>query len=364
MNGGTVVVVVLAAVCGAFVRAATGFGGSILFTLVYSVCGQFEIVPGLESAVLMVLLGTVFEMTTSPVLFAAVGRKALPLWRSQILLSALCLPGTILGSYLLVQTAENHETLDLVKTALNVLFYLVAVYKLTGEFRSVFAAPPSPEQVPEASHYQELKDEEPKMAEPEAPEEEDRRLCRQQGLQLVALGLGSGFLNGLVGLPGPLIMVYFASALSSGKISKQSSFVLTQSFFLVTTLMRLAPLVHNTETQELWLENWPLAAAIPLPALLALWRGWVEGKRFDTAGLLRSVLALLLLSSLMGLGLLEAKPLGLAALSLTIFWLALLSIRYSYYLRSQQLGEMPAKIEVDRKVPPGDVDRKDEAEAV
>ena len=40
--------------------------------------------------------------------------------------------------------------------------------------------------------------------------------------------------------------------------------------------------------QELWLENWPLAAAIPLPALLALWRGWVEGKRFDTAGLLRS----------------------------------------------------------------------------
>ncbi|CAJ1337302.1 unnamed protein product [Effrenium voratum] len=351
MNGGTVAVVVLAAVCGGFVRAATGFGGSTLFTLVYSVCGQFEIVPGLESAVLMVLLGTVFEMTTSPVLFAAVGRKALPLWRSQILLSALCLPGTILGSYLLVQTAENHETLDLVKTALNVLFYLVAVYKLTGEFRSVFAAPPSPEQ-------------EPKMAEPEAPEEEDRRLCRQQGLQLVALGLGSGFLNGLVGLPGPLIMVYFASALSSGKISKQSSFVLTQSFFLVTTLMRLAPLVHNTETQELWLENWPLAAAIPLPALLALWRGWVEGKRFDTAGLLRSVLALLLLSSLMGLGLLEAKPLGLAALSLTIFWLALLSIRYSYYLRSQQLGEMPAKIEVDRKVPPGDVDRKDEAEAV
>ena len=39
-------------------------------------CGQFELVPGLESAVLMVLLGTVFEMTTSAVLFLAVGRRA------------------------------------------------------------------------------------------------------------------------------------------------------------------------------------------------------------------------------------------------------------------------------------------------
>ncbi|CAJ1337304.1 unnamed protein product [Effrenium voratum] len=313
MNGGTVAVVVLAAVCGGFVRAATGFGGSTLFILVYSVCGQFELVPGLESAVLMVLLGTVFEMTTSAVLFLAVGRKALALWRSQILLCALCLPGTTLGSYLLVQTTENHEILDFVKIALNVIFYLVAVYKLTGEFRSAFAAPPSLDS-----------EQERKIAEPEALAEEDLRLCRHQGPQLVAVGLGSGFMNGLVGLAGPLVMVYSANAMSSGKMSQQSAFVLTQSFFVVTSLMRLPSMVHNTETQELWLENWPLAAVIPLPAVLALWWGWVEGKRFDTAALLRSVLVLLLLSSLMGLGLLEAKPLGLAALGLTICWLALM----------------------------------------
>ncbi|CAJ1390950.1 unnamed protein product [Effrenium voratum] len=227
----------------------------------------------------MVLLGTVFEMTTSAVLFLAVGRRAASCYNPGYKLDEGWLPGQLLVCNHDVEHPSGCVSKAMGPSVRNVIFYLVAVYKLTGEFRSAFAAPPS-------------------------PDSEDLRLCRHQGPQLVAVGLGSGFMNGLVGLAGPLRL---GAKEDGARVTCQFCFVLTQSFFVVTSLMRLPSMVHNTETQELWLENWPLAAVIPLPAVLALWWGWVEGKRFDTAALLRSVLVLLLLSSLMGLGLLEVE---------------------------------------------------------
>lgn len=94
----------------------------------------------------------------------------------------------------------------------------------------------------------------------------------------------------------------------------------------MTALIRLSSFT-SAETQEIWVEHWKLAAIIPIPSMLALWAGWREGKRFNTKALLRSVLVLLLVSSLMGLGLLEATVISIIALSVTLVWLPLLLIR-------------------------------------
>ncbi|CAK9008294.1 unnamed protein product [Durusdinium trenchii] len=302
MNPGTALVVVTGCMFGAFVRAATGFGGSILFVLVYSFCGQFQVAPDLDSALLMVLLGTVFELTCSPVLFAAISRKAFSLWRCQLLLFLGCLPGTALGMYLLLQSTANREILQVTKTALNLIFFLVAMYRLTVEFR--IATPAE-----------------------ESAEKPDKELCRTMGLEFILLGFGSGFLNGLLGLPGPLMMVYFATVLSAGRLNGKTCFILSQSFFLVTAFMRLTSL-NSLEAQEMLMQHWQLAAIIPIPTLLALWGGWREGKRFNTKALLRSVLVLLLVSSIMGLGLFQASVLSIVAGSLALVWLPLVLIRH------------------------------------
>lgn len=312
MNPGTAMVVITGCCFGAFVRAATGFGGSLLFVLVYSFCGQFQVAPDLDSALLMVLLGTVFELTCSPIVFAAVGRQALKFWRSLALLFIGCLPGMYLGFYLLMQSTENSEILDITKTALNVIFYAVAMYRLTIEL-SVKG------EIQEAAH------------------QDDQYLCRHMACEFLLLGFGAGFLNGLLGLPGPLMMVYFASVLSAGRINAKTCFALSQSFFLVTALMRLSSFT-SAETQEIWAEHWKLAAIIPIPSMLALWAGWREGKRFNTKALLRSVLVLLLASSLMGLGLLEATVVSIIALSVTLVWLPLLLIR-QIFVREMKLED-------------------------
>eukprot|EP00434_Breviolum_minutum_P012962 symbB.v1.2.011428.t1/scaffold761.1/size164655/13 len=319
MNPGTAMVVITGCCFGAFVRAATGFGGSLLFVLVYSFCGQFQVAPGLDSALLMVLLGTVFELTCSPMLFAAVGRQALKFWRSLALLFIGCLPGMYLGFYLLMQSTENSEILEITKTALNVIFYIVAIYRLTIEM-SVKG------EIQEAAHR------------------DDRYLCRHMACEFLLLGFGAGFLNGLLGLPGPLMMVYFASVLSAGRINAKTCFVLSQSFFLVTALIRLSSFT-SAETQEIWVEHWKLAAIIPIPSMLALWAGWREGKRFNTKALLRSVLVLLLVSSLMGLGLLEATVISIIALSVILVWLPLLLIRQIFAPMKLEGPTKPATLE-------------------
>ncbi|CAK9008705.1 unnamed protein product [Durusdinium trenchii] len=88
---------------------------------------------------------------------------------------------------------------------------------------------------------------------------------------------------------------------------------------------------HHNETQthqEMLMQHWQLAAIIPIPTLLALWGGWREGKRFNTKALLRSVLVLLLVSSIMGLGLFQASVLSIVAGSLALVWLPLVLIRH------------------------------------
>lgn len=249
----------------------------------------------------MVLLGTVFEMTTSPILFAAIGRQALKFWRSQSLLFVGSIPGTVLGLYLLMQSTESMEVLDTTKIVLNAIFYIVAMYRLTIELGLDTEIP-------------------------EPPEQTDKEVSRKLCWEFLVVGCVTGFLNGLIGLPGPPMMVYTATAVGGGRISAKTCFVLTQTFFLVTTLMRFASLTSQ-EAQEMCVQHWQLAAVIPIPSLLALWFGWREGKRFNTKALLRSVLVLLLISSLMGLGLLEASLLGIAALAAALVWLPLLLVR-------------------------------------
>ncbi|CAE7946206.1 unnamed protein product [Symbiodinium sp. KB8] len=226
------------------VASILGFGGSILFILVhlarYSLANQLHLASGLESAVLMVVLGTVFEFSTSTVLFLAVARRNLLL---------LSVPG---------QTGENKSILEMVKTFLNLTFALVALFKITMEFRAYAKA----RRANEALHITEVLD-----------EDVDTELCKKMGIQFILVGFSCGFLNGLVGLPGPLMMVHFAQALSNKKMTANTCYTLTQTFFMLTTVMR-----------------------------------------FNTTLLLRCVIALLLLSSLMGLGILESSALGFWAL--------------------------------------------------
>ncbi|CAE7182962.1 unnamed protein product [Symbiodinium necroappetens] len=266
MDASAIAVIVVASILGAFCRAATGFGGSILFILVhlarYSLANQLHLASGLESAVLMVVLGTVFEFSTSTVLFLAVARRNLLL---------LSVPG---------QTGENKSILEMVKTFLNLTFALVALFKITMEFRAYAKA----RRANEALHITEVLD-----------EDVDTELCKKMGIQFILVGFSCGFLNGLVGLPGPLMMVHFAQALSNKKMTANTCYTLTQAFFMLTTVMR-----------------------------------------FNTTLLLRCVIALLLLSSLMGLGILESSALGFWALGplakkgaepgepgVTLFWLLL-----------------------------------------
>ncbi|CAE7162836.1 unnamed protein product, partial [Symbiodinium pilosum] len=176
----------------------------------------------MESAVLMVLLGTIFEFSTSPVLFLAVAPRAFQLWRNLLLLSLPCLPGTALGLYILVQTGENQSILEMVKTFLNLTFAMVALFKITMEFRAYAKA----RRLNQPLHLAE-----------ELDEDLDTELCKKMGVQFVIVGFSCGFLNGLMGLPGPLMMVHFAQALSNRKMTAKTCFTLTQSFFLVTTLM-------------------------------------------------------------------------------------------------------------------------------
>lgn len=269
--------------------------------MTYSICSQFQVAPDLESVLLMVILGTVFELTTSPVLFAAIGRQALKFWRSQALMFVGCIPGTVLGLYLLMQSTENTEILENTKIVLNAIFYIVAMYRLTMELGLDTEIP-------------------------EAQELPDKELSRKHCWEFLLVSCGSGFLNGLLGLPGPPLMVYVASVVGAGRINTKTCFILSQSFFLVTTLMRFTSLTSQ-ETQEMCAQHWQLAAVIPVPSLLALWAGWQAGKRFNTKALLRSVLILLLVSSLMGLGLLDATVLGIVASSAALVWLPLLMIR-------------------------------------
>ena len=103
MNPGTAAVIITGSFFGSFCRAATGFGGSIIFELIYNLCGEFHEAPGLQNALRMVELGMVLEMTNSPLMFLTVARQTPRFWRSLLMLSMLCLPGTMLGSSCLLQ---------------------------------------------------------------------------------------------------------------------------------------------------------------------------------------------------------------------------------------------------------------------
>ena len=308
MNPGTATVIALGAFSGSFCRAATGFGGSIIFELIYNLCGQFHVAAGLGNALRMVELGMVLEMTNSPVMFLTVAREIPKFWRSLLMLSMLCLPGTLLGSFCLLQAQEHAKTLAALRTGLNVLFLLISIFKLSGE---------APRKV--APNEVALLDGSKKP-------DEDKVICKELGLGLVVVGFADGFLNGLIGVPGPPSMIYFAAVLKSGRMTPATCMVLTQTFFLLTTFMRSASLGSPAMWHE-WLKSEPLAWLIPVPALLAMKLGFEARKLLDPTRLLRLILTLLLLSSLMGLGIFQGSPLGLSCLCFTGLWLLLLLAR-------------------------------------
>ncbi len=312
MDLATSAVIVAAAFCGSFCRAATGFGGSIIFELIYNLCGQFHVAKGLSNALRMVELGMVLEMATSPVMFLSVARKIPQFRRSLFLLSMLCLPGTMLGSYCLLQAQEHAAMLAALKTGLNLLFLSISIFKLSEEV---------PQNSSTQGHGDSLA-----LLEKEKVDDDDERICREMGLGLVLVGFADSFLNGLIGLPGPPSMIYFASVLKSDRMTPDTCMVLTQTFFLLTTFMRGAALGSPAMWHE-WLRSEKLVILIPLPALLALKVGWEARKYLDHTILLRMILILLLLSSLMGMGIFQGSLVGLTALAITGVWLLVMAFR-------------------------------------
>ncbi|CAJ1404502.1 unnamed protein product [Effrenium voratum] len=295
-------VIVSAATCGSFCRAATGFGSSILFEQIYTLCGQFQVAKGCESVLRMVELGMVLELSLSPVMFLMVASEAMKLWRSLLMLSLPCLPGTVLGALGLIWAQEQPETLRALKAGLNLLFLAVSIFKLSGELPSKAS---DERQLPLLETTRSL--------EPE--NRSDRAFCPG----LLILGFVSGFLNGLIGLPGPVCMVYVASVLKSGRMTPDTCFVLSQSFFLLTTLMR-GVFFSSPVMRAEWHQSVNLALLIPVPSLMALKAGWKVRKIMNPAWLLRSILILLLLSSLTGLNM-SGSWLGLFSLACTGLWL-------------------------------------------
>eukprot|EP00435_Cladocopium_sp_Y103_P029189 s938_g7.t1 len=309
MNPGTAAVVITGAFFGSFCRAATGFGGSIIFELIYTLCGEFHAAPGLRNALRMVELGMVLEMTNSPLMFLTVARQTPRFWRSLLMLSMLCLPGTMLGSLCLLQAQEHAKTLAALRIGLNLLFLLISIFKLSGEVRTHTKQPEKEVALlNEGSKVQ---------------QDDDKTICRELGLGLVLVGFADGFLNGLIGIPGPPSMIYFASVLKSGRMTPDTCMVLTQTFFLFTTFMRGAALGSPTMWHE-WLKSEPLALLIPLPALVAMKLGFELRKWLDPTLLLRCILVLLLLSSLMGMDVFHGSWLGLSSLAFTGLWLLVL----------------------------------------
>ncbi|CAE7358515.1 unnamed protein product [Symbiodinium natans] len=189
------------------------------------------------------------QFSTSTVLFLAVTKRARQLWRSLLLLSLPGAPGTALGFYILVQTGENLDILESIKTCLNLTFGLVALFKITVEFRAYAKA----RQASQVLHVAEVLD-----------EDIDSALCRKMGWQFTLLGFFCGLMNGLMGLAGPLAMVHFSTALSNKRMTANTCYTLTQAFFMVTTVQ---PDVRDA--QELS-SHWRLALVIPLPSLAAL----------------------------------------------------------------------------------------------
>lgn len=311
MDFATAAVIVVAAFCGSFCRAATGFGGSIIFELIYNLCGQFHVAKGLSNALRMVELGMVLEMATSPVMFLSVAQKIPQFRRSLFLLSMLCLPGTMLGSYCLLQAQEHTAMLAALKTGLNLLFLSISIFKLSEEV---------PQNPPTQGHGDPLALKEKEKV------DDDERICQEMGLGLVLVGFADSFLNGLIGLPGPPSMIYFASVLKSDRMTPETCMVLTQTFFLLTTFMRGAALGSPAMWHE-WLRSETLVILIPLPALLALKVGWEARKYLDHTILLRMILILLLLSSLMGMGIFQGSLMGLTALAITGVWLLVMALR-------------------------------------
>ncbi|CAJ1421542.1 unnamed protein product, partial [Effrenium voratum] len=128
--------------------------------------------------------------------------EAMKLWRSLLMLSLPCLPGTVLGALGLIWAQEQPETLRALKAGLNLLFLAVSIFKLSGELPSKAS---DERQLPLLETTRSL--------EPE--NRSDRAFCPG----LLILGFVSGFLNGLIGLPGPVCMVYVASVLKSGRMT-------------------------------------------------------------------------------------------------------------------------------------------------
>lgn len=335
MNPGTAAVVVTGSFFGSFCRAATGFGGSIIFELIYNLCGEFHVAPGLRNALRMVELGMVLEMTNSPLMFLTVARQTSRFWRSLLMLSMLCLPGTMLGSFCLLQAQEHAKTLAALRMGLNLLFLLISIFKLSGE---VQAHTKQPEKevalLNEGSNLQQDDDKticrELGLGEvallnegSNVQQDDDKTISRELGLGLVLVGFADGFLNGLIGIPGPPTMIYFASVLKSGRMTPDTCMVLTQTFFLLTTFMRGAALGSPAMWHE-WLKSEPLALLIPVPALLAMKLGFELRKWLEPTLLLRCILVLLLLSSLMGMDVFQGSWLGLSSLAFTGLWLLVL----------------------------------------
>eukprot|EP00438_Fugacium_kawagutii_P034441 Skav203484 [mRNA] locus=scaffold3956:3848:4804:+ [translate_table: standard] len=318
MDPGTAAVIVTGAFSGSFCRAATGFGGSIIFELIYNLFGEFHVAPGLRNALRMVELGMVLEMTNSPVMFLTVARQTPRFWRSILMLSMLCLPGTLLGSFCLIQAEEHTRTLAALRSGLNLLFLLVSIFKLSEDI-----SPRRPDMTSE-KEVALLSGGPTKVL----PEDEDHKLCRDLGLGLVLVGFADGFLNGLIGVPGPPSMIYFASVLKSGRMTPDTCMVLTQTFFLLTTFMRGAALGSPAMWHE-WLKSEPLVLLIPLPALLAMRLGFLARKMLDPQMLLRMILVLLLVSSLMGMDIFQGSWLGLGSLAFTGLWLSVIALRVS-----------------------------------
>lgn len=315
MNPGTAAVVVTGSFFGSFCRAATGFGGSIIFELIYNLCGEFHVAPGLQNALRMVELGMILEMTNSPLMFLTVARQTSRFWRSLLMLSMLCLPGTMLGSFCLLQAQEHAKTLAALRMGLNLLFLLISIFKLSGEARAHTKQPEK--EVALLNEGSKVK------------QDDDKTICRELGLGLVLVGFADGFLNGLIGIPGPPTMIYFASVLKSGRMTPDTCMVLTQTFFLLTTFMRGAALGSTAMWHE-WLKSEPLALLIPVPALVAMKLGFELRKWLDPTLLLRCILVLLLLSSLMGMDVFQGSWLGLGSLAFTGLWLLVLLTKVTH----------------------------------
>jgi uncharacterized membrane protein YfcA len=289
---------------GAFARSLTGFGGSILFELVYNLYVE-TCATDLSDEVLMVSLASVFEVFTSTVLFALVLREALKQYRMLFSLSLLALPATLAGTALLCQLDAYPSARVTIQVGLNGLFLLVAMYKLSSEVGSKEGA----------------------LNEILLPESDPAVLFRRLRADMLLVGLSAGFMNGFIGLPGPVIMVYFATAMGSGKLGVTEGYAITQGFFMLTTIFRVSALGSRPGLLRALQEQWVLFAIIPVPSFLALLFGFWLRPRINPATALKVILLMLLASSLVGTGALQGTTPGLCSVVCTFGWAAWASWR-------------------------------------